>query len=121
MTDNTARDQEIWEKYTLGGKGIRALGDEYGVSFQRISAILKAKREEAPEQDRSEIVALRREQIAAGIEALMPGVSRGSSDAIKAWKILTERESKYLGLDAAEKVEISGGVRYEIAGLDDDD
>lgn len=119
-SQNPQRDQEIWDKYTLQGKTLRQLGDEYGISYQRVSAIIKGKRDEMPPEDRAEIVALRRDQIAAGIAGLMPGVERGDKDSIAAWKILVEREAKYMGLDAAEKVEISGGVRYEVLGLDDD-
>lgn len=120
-TDNgrlSERDQRIWDGY-VGGKTILVLAKEHDLSHQRISQILQEIRASLPPHDRQAIIDLRVDQIAQGINGVMPGLITGDKDAIASWKILSEREAKYLGLDAAEKVQISGGVRYEIAGLDD--
>lgn len=107
------RDQKIWDGY-VGGKTILVLAQEFDVSNQRISQILREIRASLPPHDRQTIIDLRVDQIAQGVNGVMPGLIVGDKDAIAAWKMLAEREAKYLGLDSAEKVEVSGGVRYEI-------
>jgi hypothetical protein len=114
------RDQKIWHDYTLGGKTLVALAEEHGVSYQRISQILTEIRESLPQADRQLIVDARLAQIKAIGDALMPGLLIGDKDDIASWRKIVDREAKYLGLDAAERVEISGGVRYEITGLPDE-
>src|SRR3546814_16843559 len=47
-------------------------------------------------------------------DALLPGLLAGDQDDIASWNKITERETKYLGLDSASKVELNGGVRYDI-------
>lgn len=117
VTDNgrlSLRDQQIWEDFTLGGKTLMALAEEHDVSYQRIGQIIKEIREKLPEEDKGTVVGLRLEQIKAMTAGLLPGLLAGNKDAIASWKIIADREAKYLGLDSAEKVELSGGVRYEV-------
>jgi len=114
------RDQKIWHDYTFGGKTLVTLAEEHDVSYQRISQILAEIREQLPPHDRQATIDLRLDQIRGIGDALMPGLLAGDKDAISSWVRLANREAKYLGLDAAEKVELSGGVRYEITGLPDE-
>lgn len=114
------RDQAIWKGYTLGGKTLMALAEEHNVSNQRISQIIKAIRAKLPEADRQTIIDARLEQIKAIGDALMPDLLQGDKDAVSSWTKIVEREAKYLGLDTASRVELSGGVRYEIEGLPSD-
>lgn len=107
------RDQTIWDGY-VGGKTILVLAAEHDLSNQRISQILAEIRASLPPRDRQTVVDLRLDQIGNGVNGVMAGVIAGDKDAIAAWVRLADREAKYLGLDSAEKVEISGGVRYEI-------
>jgi hypothetical protein len=108
------RDQRIWHDYTFGGKTLAVLAEEHGVSNQRISQIMQEIREQLPPHDRQATIDMRLDQIRGFGDALMPGLLAGDKDAIASWVRLANREAKYLGLDAAEKVEISGGVRYEV-------
>lgn len=107
-TDNgrlSERDQKIWEGYTLQGKTLMQLAEEFGVSNQRISQILKAIRESLPEHDRQLVVDLRLEQIGAIVQGVFPLARSGDKDAVASYVKLADREAKYLGLDAATKVE----------------
>lgn len=115
-TDNgrlNERDQQIWDGY-VGGKTLMVLAKEHNISYQRVSQILQEIRASLPPRDRQTIIDLRVDQIAQGVNGVMPGLVVGDKDAIAAWVRLADREAKYLGLDSAEKVEVSGGVRYEI-------
>lgn len=114
----SARDQQIWDLY-IGGKTQMMLAQQFDVSNQRISQILQEIRASLPPHDRQKTIDLRLDQIAQGVNGVMPGVISGDKDSIASWKILAEREAKLLGLDSAEKVELSGGVRYEVAGIDE--
>lgn len=113
------RDQKIWDGY-IGGKTILVLAAEHDISNQRVSQILAEIRASLPPRDRQATIDLRIDQIAKGVNGVMPGLIAGDKDSIAAWRMLAEREAKYLGLDAAEKVEVNGGVRYEIIGLTDE-
>lgn len=122
-TDNgrlNARDQKIWHDYTLGGKTLVQLAEEHGVSNQRISQIMQEIRENLPPRDRQVTIDYRLDQIKAIGDALLPDLLAGDKDAIASWTKIVEREAKYLGLDSASKVELSGGVHYEISGLSDE-
>lgn len=122
-TDNgrlNQRDQQIWHDYVLGGKTLMVLAEEHDVSHQRISQIIQEIREKLPQTDRQTVIDTRLGQIKAIGDALLPGLLAGDKDAIASWNKIVDREAKYLGLDSAAKVELSGGVRYEIAGLDDE-
>lgn len=114
------RDKQIWHDYTLGGKTLMVLAEEHDVSYQRISQILQEIRESLPPRDRQTVIDTRLDQIKAIGDALLPGLLAGDKDDIASWNKIVEREAKYLGLDSASKVELSGGVHYEISGLSDE-
>ena len=113
------RDAQIWRDYTLGGKTYMTLAEEHGVSYQRIGQIVAEIRESLPPHDRQVTIDMRLVQIRAITDALLPAALTGDKDAIASWTKVADREAKYLGLDTATKVEHSGGVRYEVLGMND--
>lgn len=113
------RNQRVWELYTLHNLTQQQIADREGISNQRVSQILTEVRATLPEESREETVARRRAQIDAVISGHLPHARQGDKDATLSLVKLWERESRYLGLDSPTKLEHSGGVRYEIAGLDD--
>lgn len=101
------RNQAIWDGYTVQGKTLMQLAEEFGVSNQRISQVLAKIRESLPERDRQAVVDLRLEQIGAIVSGVLPLARTGDKDAVASYVKLADREAKYLGLDAATKVEAS--------------
>jgi transcriptional regulator with XRE-family HTH domain len=138
------RDGRVWQMYAVQRWTQEAIGRELGVSQQRVSAILKEVRESIPPPD---IAAMRQESIemyrdisrrayelaelegapvTAGKDGSVVydpengGVVRDYGGRIAALKLAREADEqlrKLLGLDAAQKVESTATVRYEIAGI----
>ena len=140
------RNGEIWERYTVGGWSQEALAAEYGLTQQRISEIIADVRGRIPLIDKAEYLRKNLETIeyvrrlalelsqkkAAPVTAGKDGdivldpetgeVVRDYAIQFKASELLLKAatdEAKRLGLDAPTKTEISGTVRYEIAGIED--
>lgn len=101
------RDQAIWDGYVLQGKTLMELAGEFDLSHQRISQVLAKIRESLPERDRQAVVDLRIDQIGAIVKGVLPLARTGDRDAVASYVKLADREAKYLGLDAATKVEAS--------------
>lgn len=101
------RDQAIWDGYVLQGKTLMQLAAEFDLSHQRISQVLAKIRESLPERDRQSVVDLRIDQIGAIVKGVLPMAQAGDKDAVASYVKLADREAKYLGLDAATKVEAS--------------
>ena len=101
------RDQAIWDGYVLQGKTLMQLAAEFDLSHQRISQVLAKIRESLPERDRQAVVDLRIDQIGAIVKGVLPLARSGDKDAVASYVKLADREAKYLGLDAATKVEAS--------------
>lgn len=99
------RDQAIWDGYVLQGKTLMQLAEEFDLSHQRISQVLAKIRESLPERDRQAVVDLRIDQIGAIVKGVLPLAQAGDKDAVASYVKLADREAKYLGLDAATKVE----------------
>ena len=70
-----------------------------------------------------EVVDLELARLDALLVAVWPNAIRGDDKAIRRVLDIMERRSKYLGLDAPTKIDISGMVREEAlrAGLTEDD
>ncbi|HEX7060683.1 MAG TPA: hypothetical protein VF200_01875 [Woeseiaceae bacterium] len=144
---NIARDREIWAK-RCAGMSTADLAREYRLSVRRVEEICSKHRGAMTMQSRDDIRAeyqaqldrarqLLQELIEAplppafqGGEALrVPGpdedspgeLVRDAGTRLQAIKRLVEvqaRAARLLGLDAPEKIEQSGIIRYEIAGVD---
>jgi ParB-like chromosome segregation protein Spo0J len=140
----TSRNGAIWRAYVEGATQ-EALADQYDLSRQRIGQILGDIRATIPEPDRSQIVQreldfldqLRRTALDLVNRPPIPAYSNGKPilmddgstaedhsgrlSALDRAVKLHERLTRLLGLEAAEKVAITGGVKYEIVGVNVDD
>ena len=145
--EDDARDWEIWRQRTVYRLTQRELAVKFGLGQQRISQILRAVRAKMPEDDleqmRAESLALYDDlgRRALEIVDLTPApvfvgkdgaiaydddgsVVRDYSGRLNAMKVAMEMDRerrKLFGLDAAQKVEQSGAVRFEIVGVDPED
>lgn len=110
------RNGEIWRSY-LFGKTQEAIAEEYGISQQRVSEIVREVRESLPETDAQE---LRRADLER-LDAMLPNnilmAVAGDKDAVSSVLKIMERRAKLLGLDAPTRQEIKGGLQYQILGL----
>jgi plasmid maintenance system antidote protein VapI len=52
----SGRNGEIWRKYVRGRKTMEQLAEEYGISHQRVSQIIKAVRDSIPQETRDQLV-----------------------------------------------------------------
>lgn len=106
--------------------GFAEIGEELGISPQRVHTIYKRALSRIPAQEAAELRAEEAELLDRAVASLMNIVETASkdSDRIAAWGQVTrlmERRARLFGLDAAEKVEVSGGLRYEVVGLPADE
>jgi hypothetical protein len=115
----SARDKDIWDKYIGLGLTYMDLAEEHNLSYQRISQIINEVRNSIPKPTNEEVVATRLAQLNLVTKAVIPKAAAGDASAINSLLRIQERESKYKGLDSASKIEHSGGLSYEIAGLED--
>lgn len=139
------REAEVYRLAVVNRLTQTQIGERIGVSQERVSQILKDAREKLPPVD---LEAIRRESLELHLDTLraalelaeMDGapvtsgkdgdivrdpedntVVRDYSGRVAARKLALEADReirKLLGLDAATKIEQSGSVRYEVAGVD---
>ena len=111
------RNGEIWRAH-LFGKTQEAIAEEFDVSQQRVSQIVREVRESLPETD---LMEMRRADLER-LDAMLPNnimlAVAGDKDAVSSVLKIMERRAKLLGLDAPTKQEVKGGVLYQIVGLD---
>jgi transcriptional regulator with XRE-family HTH domain len=142
------RNGAIARGYFVAGKTQSELAEEFGLDRTRVSQIIAEARAEIPEVDKVEylqksletlqyvqqVAAELIEHEGAPVTAGKDGdvvydpesgvVVRDYSGRVLAAQLLlkaSEAQAKRLGLDAATKIESTATVRYEIAGLNDDD
>ena len=138
------RDGEIWTQYISCWSQER-IAAYHGISQSRVSRIIKKVRQSIPEEERETVrnaVIERLDMLVAAAAEIMrshhyvvsnsgkivydeDGVPlRDDGPRLAAAKAIaqfdTERR-KLLGLDAPAKQEISGGVKYELIGVDPED
>lgn len=114
------RNGEIWRAY-LFGKTQEAIAEEFGLSQQRVSELIRDVRESLPETDLTE---LRRADLER-LDAMLPNnilmAVAGDKDAVNSVLKIMERRAKLLGLDAPTKQEVTGRVAsYRVEGVDID-
>ena len=114
------RNGEIWRSY-LFGKTQEAIAEEFGLSQQRVSELIRDVRESLPETDLTE---LRRADLER-LDAMLPNnilmAVAGDKDAVSSVLKIMERRAKLLGLDAPTKQEVTGRVAsYRVEGVDID-
>lgn len=138
------RNGEVWHRYAVRGQTQERIADDLGISQPRVSQILAEVRASIPEPDRQQLIASSLELInfvkdqameivdLAGAPVFVGkdgsiaydedgSVVRDYSGRLAALKMAMAADdvmAKRLGLDAATKTEVSGGVRYEIVGVD---
>lgn len=136
------RNGDIWRLYLSGWSQAR-IAEHHGIGQQRVSQILREVRESIPEQDRQNVrttVVERLDTMIAEAHEIMRShhyvVSnsgkivcdedghplRDDGPRLQAAKAIVQFDAerrKLLGLDSPTKLEHSGGVKYEITGLDD--
>lgn len=144
----TDRERLIWHAYAVRRRTQEEIGAEFGISQQRVSVILKDIKAKMPAPDlnamRAEVLAMLEENYRRATELIemdgapvtagkdgdvvydpeSGGVVRDYGGRIAAMKVLNETTAharKLLGLDAAEKIELGGTVRYELVGVDPED
>jgi hypothetical protein len=145
------RNGEIWQDYTVRRMSQEAIAAKHGIGQQRVSSIIREVRERIPAPDLDEMrlksVELYSDMIrrALDIVELTPApvfvgkdgniaydigedgtqtVVRDYSGRLAAMRTAADMEKeirKLYGLDAAEKIEQSGAVRFEIVGVSEDD
>lgn len=138
------RNGEVWHRYAVRMQSQERIAEDLGISQPRVSQIIAEVRASIPEPDRQQMIASSLELIAhvkdqalelvemagapifVGKDGIIAtdehgNVVRDYSMRINALKTALAADdvmSKRLGLDAATKVEHSGGVKYEIVGVD---
>jgi hypothetical protein len=141
------RNGEIYRAVAIYQKTREAVAEEYGISRQRVDQIVEKVRKELPAHDldemREETLELYREMNRRTLEMvdLIPApvfvgkdgdialdergqVVRDYSGRMKAIELalkITEQRRKLMGLDAAQKSEVGGSVKFEIVGVNTDD
>lgn len=138
------RNGEIWQDYTVRRMSQERIAAKHGISQQSVSRIIREVREKIPAVDLEEmrlksvelysdlirramdIVDLAPAPVFVGKEGSIAYDENGSvvrdySGRIAAMRAAGDMEKeirKLYGLDAAEKIEQSGSVRFEIVGVD---
>lgn len=139
------RNGEIWYRHAVRAQTQEQIAEELGISHQRVSQILAEVRESLPaEIDRQGLVRHSLEFLKAAQDKAMEiveltpapvfvgkdgsiardengNVVRDYSGRLKALEVAikaNETIAKRFGLDAPQKIETSGAVRYEIVGVD---
>jgi hypothetical protein len=141
------RNGEIWHRYTVRQQTQAMIAEELNISQARVSEIITEVRASIPPIDREQLVASSLELVAYVKQQAMEIVDlagapvfvgkdgaiaydengqvvRDHSGRLAALKMAMDADNviaKRLGLDAAQKIEQSGSVRYEIVGVDTED
>lgn len=115
----TNRDNAMWEDYIVRNMRQVDIATKHGVSQQTVSDRMKIVRECLGEERREDILSRRLAQLNVVLESLAALAQTGEKDAVASFLKVVERESKYLGLDAPAKTEISGTMAtYRVEGVD---
>ncbi|MDQ7910246.1 sigma factor-like helix-turn-helix DNA-binding protein [Phytohabitans sp. ZYX-F-186] len=142
--ESVDRNQAIWAAYCQGATQAE-IAAEHGVTQTRVSQIVKRMREAIPQETRQEraerelafLDQLRREAMEVVHSKPSPVVAGKDGDivrdpetnevvrdhagrlaAMNQARLLSADVRKLLGLDAPTRTEVSGGVRYELVGVD---
>lgn len=141
------RNGEIWHRYAVRGQTLERIAEDLELSAQRISQILEETRKSIAPIDRQkmieesvelikfvkdqaiEIVEMAGAPVFVGKDGKIArdengNVVRDYSGRINASRLALDADNviaKRLGLDAATKTEVSGGLRCEIVGIDPED
>ena len=140
----TGRNGEVWYRHAVRAQSQERIAEDLGISQQRVSQILAAVKDNFPEIDRQglvrhsleflkaaqdkamEIVELTPAPVFVGKDGTIArdehgNVVRDYSGRLKALEVAikaNETIAKRFGLDAPQKIEASGAIRYEIVGVD---
>ena len=122
-TPEEALDQaeRVWQMRVHEGVPHRTIAKREGVSQQRVSQLLQMIRDQIPPRDIDHLVqeAVDRYEFLRG--AYRAKAAAGDKDAVKILLSIEAEMRKLLGLDQPTRVEQSGGVRYEVTGLNPSD
>lgn len=88
-----------------------------GNAYRAVHLALK----EITAEPATEVIKLELERLDAMLLGLWPAARKGKEAAVDRVLRIMERRAALLGLDAEKKVNLSGGVKYEIVGVDVDD
>ena len=113
------RNGQVWYMFAVQQRLQEDIALELGISQPRVSQIINEVRKNIPQTTREEIVQERIDQLRVVATVVADRAAEtGDKDDIMSLLRIQEREAKLLGLDSVTKVEHSGGVRYEIIGID---
>lgn len=140
------RNGTIWRQHVIYRRTMEDIGEEFNLSTARISQIITEARAAIPKHDldfmRQESIELYQElgRRAMEIVDLVPApvvvgkdgdilyengeIVRDYSGRLRAMETAAKMDverRKLMGLDAAQKSEVSGSVRYEMIGIDESD
>lgn len=144
----TDREQRIWHEYAVRRRTQTEIAEQFEITQPRVSQILAEIKAKMPPPDlsamRAEVLEMLNENYRRATKLIeMEGapvtsgkdgavvydpesnaVVRDYSGRLAAMKLLNDTAAharKMLGLDAAEKIELGGTVRYELVGVDPED
>ena len=109
------RNGAVWAGY-LSGRSQYALAEEFGISQQRVSQIIKDARETIGEVDRLDAAALTSERLNALLSGVWAAALDGDSNSTRAALKVIERQCKMLGLDATEPLHVVLERRRDLEG-----
>ena len=138
---------EVWHRYTVRMQSMERIADDLGISHQRVSQIVAEVREKLDPVDKAkmleaslELIAYVKDMAIEMVEQAPAPVFVGKDGdiahdengnvvrdyalrdrALKTALAADDVMARRLGLDSPTKIEQSGGVRYEIVGVDMDD
>lgn len=113
------RNGQVWYMFAVQQRLQEDIALELGITQARVSQIVNEVRKHIPQTTREEIVQERIDQLRVVATVVADRAAEtGDKDDIMSLLRIQEREAKLLGLDSAQKVEHSGGVKYEIVGID---
>lgn len=134
------RRAEAWELYAVKGWTQREIGEHFGIDQSTVSIDIAEYRAGVPKQTREQLIEKHQEALAWAVRELQelhalaaPPVTAGAmgdlvrdpqtDEIVRDYGLkrqtvldlvrLQEREAKLLGLNAADKVEVSGSVQFE--------
>lgn len=113
------RNGQVWYMFAVQQRLQEDIALELGITQGRVSQIINEVRKHIPQTTREEIIQERIDQLRVVATVVADRAAEtGDKDDIMSLLRIQEREAKLLGLDSAQKVEHSGGVRYEVVGID---
>lgn len=100
------RNGEVWRRYIEGQTQAR-IGDDLGLSQQRVSEVLAEVRAGIPDDARTDAALVDLERLDVLLTGVMPAAVAGDTQATRAALAVLERRARMLRLDLDEPLKIS--------------